>query len=63
MRENQKIRGYVMIDFIFAGMIYLALMLGVLFCFLFITIGITCAAAAFIRRCMYWTREPNLALK
>lgn len=52
-----------MIDFIFAGMIYLTLMLGVLFCFSFITIGITYAAAAFIRRCMYWTREPHLALK
>lgn len=63
MRENQKIGGYGMINFIFAGMIYLTLMLGVLFCFSFITIGITYAAAAFIRRCMYWTREPHLALK
>ena len=34
-----------MIDFIFAGIIYLALMFAVLFCFSFVTIGIAYAAS------------------
>jgi len=52
-----------MIDFIFAGIIYLVLMFTVLFCFSFVTIGITCAMAAFIRRCVDWIRQPHLVLK
>lgn len=56
-------RGYVMIDFIFAGLIYLGLMFAVLFCFSFITIGITYAASAIVRRCVPWNRRPHPALK
>jgi hypothetical protein len=52
-----------MIDFIFAGIIYLALMFLVLFCFSFITIGIAYATAAFIRRCVDWIRQPHLVIK
>ncbi len=52
-----------MIDFIFAGVIYLALMFVVLFCFSFVTIGITYATTAFVRRCLNWFRQPDLALK
>ena len=52
-----------MIDFVFAGLLYLALMFVVLFCFSFITIGITYATAAFIRRCLQWIHQPDLALK
>jgi hypothetical protein len=52
-----------MIDFILAGIIYLALMVVVLFCFSFVTIGITYATAVFIRRCVQWLRQPHLAIK
>jgi len=52
-----------MIDFIFAGVIYLTVMFVVLFCFSFVTIGITYATAAFIRRCLNWIRQPHLAMK
>jgi hypothetical protein len=52
-----------MIDFVIAGLLYLALMFAVLFCFSFITIGITYAAAAFVRRCVQWIHQPGLALK
>ena len=52
-----------MIDFVLAGIMYLALMFAVLFCFSFVTIGITYAAASFIRRCLHWVRQPNYVLK
>lgn len=52
-----------MIDFIITGLIYLALMFAVFACFSFITIGITYAASAFIRRCMHWIRQPHLVVK
>jgi hypothetical protein len=52
-----------MIDFVLAGMMYLALMFAVLFCFSFVTIGITYAAASFIRSCFHWVRQPPLAVK
>lgn len=52
-----------MIDFVLAGLMYLALMFAVLFCFSFVTIGITYAAASFIRRCLQWVRQPYLAMK
>jgi hypothetical protein len=54
---------YGMIDFILAGMMYLAIMFAVLFCFSFVTIGITYAAASFMRRCLHWVRQPHLATK
>jgi hypothetical protein len=42
----------------------LALMFTVLFCFSFVTIGITYAAASLIRRCFHRLRQqPHLAIK
>jgi hypothetical protein len=61
-RETKK-EEYGMIDFVFAGLMYLALMFAVLFCFSFVTIGITYAAASFARRCLHWVRQPHLAMK
>ena len=52
-----------MIDFIIAAVLYLALMFILFFCLSFITIGITYAAAAFLKRCMHRFRSPSLALK
>jgi hypothetical protein len=52
-----------MIDFVLAGLMYLALMFVVLFCFSFITIGITYAAASFLRRYVHRVRPPHLAMK
>ena len=61
--ETREQKGCEMIDFIFTGLIYLALMFAVLACFSFITIGITYAASAFIRRCMHWVPQPDLVVK
>jgi F0F1-type ATP synthase assembly protein I len=52
-----------MIDFVLAGLIYLVLMFAVLFCFSFITIGITYAAVSLVRRCVCLVRQPHLAIK
>jgi hypothetical protein len=52
-----------MIDFVLAGLMYLGLMFTVLFCFSFVTIGITYAAATCVRRCLQLVRQPNFALK
>ncbi len=52
-----------MIDFIFAGLIYLALMFVVLFFFSFVTIGLTYAASTFVRRCMHLINPPHPAMK
>jgi hypothetical protein len=52
-----------MIDFVLAGVVYLVLMFAVLFCFSFVTIAITYAAASCVRRCVQWVRPPHLALK
>jgi hypothetical protein len=61
--RETKNEEYGMIDFVLAGMMYLALMFAVLFCFSFVTIGITYVAASFIRRCLHWVRQPNYAIK
>ena len=52
-----------MIDFIIAAVLYLALMFILFFCLSFVTIGITYAAAAFVKRCMNRFRSPGLVLK
>lgn len=52
-----------MIDFVLAGIMFLGLMFAVMFCFSFVTIGITYAAASFVRRCLNWVRQPHLAIK
>ena len=52
-----------MIDFILAGILYLTVMFVVLFCFSFITIGISYSIAAFFKRCVQWFREPHYAFK
>jgi hypothetical protein len=52
-----------MVDFIFAGILYLGVMFVVFFSLSFVTIGITYVIAAFARRCIARLRQPNLALK
>ncbi len=52
-----------MMDFIIAAVLYLALMFILFFCLSFVTIGITYAVAAFVRRCMNRFRPPSLVLK
>jgi hypothetical protein len=62
-KRNHTGERFHMINFIVAGMLYLIMMFLVLFCFSFVTIGVTYAAAAFVRRCMHWRHQPHLALK
>ena len=52
-----------MIDFIFAGMLYLAVMFVVFFCLSFVTIGIAYSFAAFARHFLGRLRQPHLAMK
>ena len=51
-----------MIDFIVAAILYLGVMFVVFFLVSFVTIGISYAAAAFIRRCFQGHRAPGLSL-
>jgi hypothetical protein len=53
----------VMIDLIFAGILYLAIMFLVFFAISFITIGIAYVAAMFVRRCAHWINPSRLAFK
>ena len=52
-----------MMDFILAGLIYLGLMFVVFFCFSFVTIGLTYAVTAIVRRCISRFRQPHLAMR
>ncbi|MBR9981487.1 MAG: hypothetical protein KFF50_10720 [Desulfatitalea sp.] len=52
-----------MLDFIIAGVLYIALMFVLFFCLSFITIGIVYSFAVCVRRCMHWFRSPDLVLK
>ena len=52
-----------MIDFILAGILYIALMFSIFFCLSFVTIGITYAAAAFLRHFVQLFRQPDLVMK
>ena len=52
-----------MVDFIIAGILYLSIMFVVFFCLSFVTIGLTYSAAAFVKRCQQWRRQPDFALK
>lgn len=52
-----------MIDFILAAFIYIGVMFVLFFCLSFFTIGITYAFASFVRRCVYWARPAEIALK
>ncbi|MBI5062427.1 MAG: hypothetical protein HZB87_02885 [Desulfatitalea sp.] len=51
-----------MIDFIIAAVLYIGVMFVVFFSLSFVTIGISYAAAAFIRRCFHVLRSPHLSL-
>lgn len=62
-KATLKRKVHIMIDFIVAAAIYLGLMFLVFFCLSFVTIGVTYAVAAFVRRCVYTFRSPGLALK
>lgn len=62
-KETRNERRHPMIDFIIAAALYLALMFVLFFCLSFVTIGITYATAAFVRRCVNRFRSPDLALK
>lgn len=52
-----------MIDFILAGILYLAIMFVVFFAISFVTIGIAYVAAMFVRRCAFGVNSSHLALK
>jgi hypothetical protein len=52
-----------MIDFIFAGVIYLSIMLVISFFLSFVTIGITYTLTLFVKRVSHWIRQPRLAYK
>ncbi|MBI5896435.1 MAG: hypothetical protein HZB24_10700 [Desulfobacterales bacterium] len=51
-----------MIDFIIAAILYIGVMFVVFFSVSFVTIGISYAVAAFIRRCVHGLRAPRLSL-
>lgn len=51
-----------MIDFIIAAILYIGVMFVVFFSVSFVTIGISYAVAAFIRRCVHGLRAPGLSL-
>jgi len=51
-----------MIDFIIAAILYIGIMFVVFFSVSFVTIGISYAVAAFIRRCLQGLRTPRLSL-
>lgn len=51
-----------MIDFIIAAILYIGIMFVVFFSVSFVTIGISYAVAAFLRRCFQGLRTPGLSL-
>ncbi len=51
-----------MFDFIIAAILYIGVMFVVFFSVSFVTIGISYAVAAFIRRCVQGLRAPGLSL-
>lgn len=52
-----------MIDFIFAGIIFVGVMFVVFFCLSFVTIGIAFIVATLARCCVNRLGRTNLALK
>jgi hypothetical protein len=52
-----------MIDFVFAGALYIAVMFAVCFVLSFVTIGITCTIAKFTRGILDRVRSPHPVLK
>jgi hypothetical protein len=55
-------KGPTMIDFVIAAILYIGIMFVVFFSVSFVTIGISYAVAAFIRRCFQGLRTPDLSL-
>lgn len=51
-----------MIDFTIAAILYIGVMFVVFFSVSFVTIGISYAVAAFIRRCFHGMRSPGLSM-
>jgi hypothetical protein len=63
MGRATELKEQGMVEFFLAGMMYLGLMFAVMFCFSFVTIGITYAVASLVRRCFSKERQPHLAIK
>lgn len=52
-----------MIDFIFAAVLYMAIMFVVFFAVSFVTIAIAYGTAMLVRQCTHWFHPAQLALK